>query len=296
MTEDRARDGAEQQAERAAARSALDALPRLAQRRDEVLDRRRLGWIALIDAIVPTAAFVSWFLAQQMLGGPVRTRVLPTLSALVVMLLWDQLARGLRERYGANQAIRGVRRGGQLVLMVIGAGVFVLAFLITYARDEVPTGLVLMGAIAWIAGGLWIWGWMMRDARGAPRVPPTEHAVLTVAIRVATVCFGLGLGLIALVSPWVAAGGGFELLALLPALLALGIAGVGRFVHAVPALGASWRPPQWVAFGLSVAITCAAPILSAARPADGVVLGAAAAGSVLLLFVVAALWPAGADG
>ena len=282
-------------AARMAALGALDALPRVAQLRDRVLDRRRLGWIALVDAIVPTAAFVSWFLAQLMPDASMNARPLPTLALLIVVLLWDQLSRGLRERYGVRQAVRGARRAVQLTLMSLGAGLFVLAMFLMYARQEVLAGLVVAGAAAWLGGGLWVWGGMMRDARDTPRVAPAGHAELNAAARVATACFGVGLGLIAVVVPWSVAGGLFPGFAVVSAIVALGIAGVGRFVNAVPELGAAWRPAQWTVFGLSAAIVCAAPILSAARPAEGALIGAAAGAAVLVLFTGAALWPAGSD-
>ncbi|GAA4483594.1 hypothetical protein [Microbacterium panaciterrae] len=296
MTEDRGASGSAQRDPRAEARAALDALPRVAQRRDEVLDRRALARIYLVDAIVPTVAFASWVLAQALRDASVRTHAIPTLATLLVVVLWDQLSRGLRERYRARQALRGAPRIMQNILAGVGAGLLLLALFITFDRRSVPVVLVVIGSVILLGSGVGAAAAMLRDARGTPKPPPAQHAEMTVAARVATVLFGLGLGLIAVVGPWSAAGTGSESLALIPALLALAIAGIGRLVNAVPALGAAWRPPQWTAFALSVTIACLAPIIGAARPADGVALGVIAAAAVLLLFLVTALFPADRNG
>jgi len=295
MTEDSRVEGPSRAGGADDARAALDALSGISRRRDEVLDRRRLGWILLFDAIVPTVAFASWILSEGLRDASVSMRSIPTLAMLVIVILWDQLSRGLRERYRARSALRGVARTVQNVLSGVGAGILLLAMVFTLSRGEAPVALVVIGSVILISGGIWAACTMMRDARGAPRKPPADHALMNVAGRIATFFFGLGLGSIAVVGPWSAARGGFEVLAVIPAVLALLIAGVGRFVNAVPELGAMWRPPQWIAFGLSVAITCAVPVFGAARPTEGVLLGVVAGGTVLVLFGAAALWPEGAD-
>lgn len=277
------------------AQAALDMLPGVAQRRDARLDRRRLGRILLIDAIVPTAAFVSWFLSQLLRDPSVSVRSIPTLALLIVVLMWDQLARGLRERYGAAQALRGATRTVHGVLLGAGAAAFIVALFLTNVRGAVPILVVVLGAVLWLCAGLWGWGAMRRGSRDAPAVPMQQHAEMNVAGRIATGFFGLGLGLNAVVGPWYVAGGGFEVLAVVAALISLAIAGVGRFAHAVPELGAAWRPAQWTVFGLSAVITCVAPVLAFADPARGVVIGVVAAGAILVLFLGAALWPVASD-
>lgn len=277
------------------ARAALDALSGISSRRDELLDRRRLGGILLVDAIIPTAAFTSWILAQALRDDSVSTHSIPALATLVVVLLWDQLARGLRERYRARAALHGARRAVQNALSAVGAGILVVAVFLTFLRGEAPVVLAVIGSILLISSGVWAAGVMMREAKGTPRMPPAEHAVMNVAGRFATFFFGLGSGSIAMVGPLAAAPGGTSAFVVILAVIALVIAGAGRFLNAIPELGAMWRPPQWVAFALSTAIVLIAPVLGALRPAEAVLFGMVAGGAVLLVFGAAALWPVGSD-
>ncbi|MFJ4164690.1 hypothetical protein ACIPY5_03980 [Microbacterium sp. NPDC089698] len=293
MTEERRFDETDRVQGQEAAQAALDALPGIAGRRDGVIDRRRLGRILFFEAFVPTAAFVSWFLAQLARDPSVNARSLPTLALLVVMLMWGQLVRGLRERYGAVQALRGAPRLMHQVLTGATAAAFLTALVITFLRGDAPVLLVALGGVLGLGAGVWAWGAMRRDAGEA--VPVTEHAEMNTAVRIATGCFGLGLALIAAVGPLFAAGGAFGALSVVAAVLAVAIAALGRFSNAVPAIGAAWRTPQWTAFAISVVITCVAPIPAFATPSFGGVIGGIAAGAILVLFVVAALWPAGPD-
>lgn|GEM_PF-2720417 len=279
-----------------AARAALDALPGIAGRREEMLDRRRLGRILFFDAIVPTGAFVSWFLTQLLRDPSVSARSLPTLALLVVVLMWSQLERGLRERYRAAQTLRGAARLVHQVLTGAAAAAFVLALVITFLRGDPPAALVAFGGLLGLGAGLWAWGAMRRGARDAAPVPVAEHAEMNTAVRIATGSFGVGLALIAAVNPLFAAGRGFQGLSVVAALLAVAIAALGRFLNAVPAIGAAWRVPQWTAFAISVVITCVAPIPAFAHPPLGGLIGVVAAGAILVFFVVTALWPAGPDG
>ncbi|MFB7843524.1 hypothetical protein [Microbacterium sp. NPDC056052] len=296
MTEDRRVHGSEGVPGREAARAALDALPGIAGRREEVLDRHRLGRILFFEAIVPTTAFVSWFLAQMFRDPSVNARSLPTLALLVVIVMWSQLARGLRERYPAARALRGAARVVHQVLTVASAAAFVLALVITFLRGDAPVVLVALGGVLGLGAGLWAWGAMRRGAGDAAAVPVAEHAEMNTAVRIATGCFGVGFALIAAVSPLFAAGEGFQVLSVVAAVLAMAFAALGRFLNAVPAIGATWRPPQWTAFAISAVIACVAPIPAFANPLLGGMIGAVAAGAILVFFVVAALWPAGPDG
>ena len=280
---------------REAAQAALDALPGIAGRRERAIDHRRLGRILFFEAIVPTAAFVSWFLAQLVRDPSVDARSLPTLALLVVMLMWGQLVRGLRERYGAAQALRGAPRLVHQVLAGASVAAFLLALVITFLRGDAPVLLVALGGVLGLGAGAWAWGAMRRDAGEAGSVPVPVHAEMNTAVRIATGCFGLGFALIAAVGPLSVTGGVFGALSVVAAVLAVAIAVLGRFSNAVPAIGAAWRPPQWTAFAISAVIACVAPIPALATPLFGGAIGGIAAAAILVLFVVAALWPAGPD-
>lgn len=295
MTEEHRFDETDRVQGQEVAQAALDALPGIAGRRDGVIDRRRLGRILFFEAIVPTAAFASWFLAQLARDPSVNARSLPTLALLVVMVMWGQLVRGLRERYGAVRALHGAPRLVHQVLTGATAAAFLTALVITFLQRDAPVLLVALGGVLGLGAGVWAWGAMRRDAGEAGSVPVTEHAEMNTAVRIATGCFGLGLALIAAVGPLFAAGGAFGALSVVAAVLAVAIAALGRFSNAVPAIGAAWRPPQWTAFTISAVITCVAPIPAFATPSFGGVIGGIAAGAILVLFVVAALWPAGPD-
>ena len=271
----------------------LNELPGVQQRREVVLDRRRLARLYMIEGTalaVFIAALLSTDLLRRLNDAPASTS---TFGLLVVLLLWNSLSLGIRERYGARQGMRGTVRVVNLVLLVTA---LLWAVILIFAGTALPAWLRAGPVLLALAGGLWPGIALNRDARGVPRLPSPPHAVMTRPGRGATLATGMALSVAGLVTGWVAAGdtltSNVGLVLAITMIIAITIC---SRLGLVTELGAMWRPPQWIAFALSAIVVCAAMISATAAPEQGLLIGAFAAGTILVLFLIAALWPEGAD-
>lgn len=271
----------------------LNELPGIHQRREVVLDRRRLARLYMIEGTV-LAVFIAALLWTDLLrrlnDAPASTS---TFGLLVVLLLWNSLSLGIRERYGARQGMRGTVRVVNLVLLVTAV---LWAVILIFVGAAVPAWLRAGPVLLALIGGLWPGIALIRDSRGAPRLPSPPHAVMTRPGRGATFATGVALAVTGLVTGWVGAGDILvsNLGLVLAIVMMIAIAVCSR-LGLVTELGAMWRPPQWIAFALSALVIGAGMVWATASPETGLTFGMAAACTVLVLFLVAALWPEGPD-
>jgi len=277
----------------ATAQAYLNELPGVQQRRDVVLDRRRLARLYMIEgaALAVFIGVLLWTdLLRRLTDAPASSS---TFGLLVVLLLWNSLSLGIRERYGARQGMRGTVRVLNLVLLVTAV---LWAVILIFAGAAVPAWVRAGPVLLALVGGLWPGIALNRDSRGAPRLPSPPHAVMTRPGRGATFATGMALSVTGLVTGWVAAGGILlSNLGLVLAIIMIIAITICSQLGLVTELGAMWRPPQWIAFALSALVIGAGMVRATASPEAGLTFGIAAAGTVLVLFLVASLWPAAPD-
>lgn len=277
----------------ATAQAYLDELPGVRQRREVVLDRRRLGRLYVVEGAA-FAVFIGallWTdLLRQLTGASTSSL---TFSLLIVVFLWSSLSRGIRERYGARQGPRGLARVVNLVLLVAALLAAVVLF---FAGSAAPAWLRIGPVLLAFVGGLWPGLALSREASGMPKLEPPLHAVMTPAGRWATLVCGLGMSVAVLLMGWITVGGPLSsTLGLISATIVIIAIVICSHLGLVTELGAMWRPPQWTAFVLSALLTGAVMVWATASPESGLTVGIAAAGVILALVLIASVWPVGSD-
>ena len=276
----------------ATAQAYLDELPGVRQRREVVLDRSRLARLSLVEGVA-LAVFLGTLLWTDLLGRAAGAPSSSAFGLLAVLFLWNGLCLGIRERYGARQGPRGVPRVLGLVLFIAAT---LWAVVLIFAGTAVPAWWRIGPALLALASGVWPAIALSRSGSGTPRPPAPAHAVMTRPGRGATLVVGALLSVTAVVTGGVSAGdtlaSNLALVCGTIAILAIALCSRMGFVSE---LGAMWRPPQWIAFGAAAILIAAVMVLASASPPGALMLGLAAAGAVLALFVTASLWPAGRD-
>ncbi|MGN8026169.1 hypothetical protein [Microbacterium sp. 22242] len=279
--------------DRATAQAYLDELPGVRQRREIVLDRSRMARLYFVEGIAfgVFIAVLLWMDLLRRLTGTSSSS--STFGLLVVLLLWNGLSLGIRERYGARQGIRGTARIVNLVLLLTAVfWAVVLIFVGAAVPAWVRAGPVLLALV----GGFWPGIVLNRDARGAPKPAAPPHAVMTRPGRGATFAAGVALSVTGLVTGLVAAGDILvSNLGLVCAVIVIIAIAICTRMGFITELGAMWRPPQWIAFALSALAIAVVMVRATASPPSALLFGIAAAGAILALFVVASVWPAGPD-
>ncbi|MCK3768388.1 hypothetical protein MZK47_01710 [Microbacterium aerolatum] len=225
------------------AQAYLDEIGAVVERREAHIDRRRMAWLALAEAIV-----LGVYLTVAMFGfGPVDDSS-RFIVILVLLFIWIQLSGELRESYG-GQARRVGASQWLLIALAILAGLSVgVGMWLQLTGATMPfivrlvPGIVLFVVFGSIA---------LRALLRAPRALPRESMPFTRRARRATVGLGvvmaIGVGTTAVQGPF------GSLFALCTMVLILGW-GIAAYVGgAVPALGAIWRWQQWTALAVGSA-------------------------------------------
>lgn len=275
------------------AQAYLDVLPGVQECAELVLDRRRLGWLQIIQGFS-----VALYLA--VIGGALLLHLAPgvqgqptalPLPGIAVFLLWTTLAQGLQERYGSRQPLRGRRRAWYWALMVAALLCFLPLGVLAFIPLRIaPVLLVLTVALA-LSAGLYAGGGLIHEGRADPPRPAPAHAAFDTSSRWWTALCGVCLAVCVAATGLAVVPGYGVPLASFSAMAVLLVQIVGQLTRRLPAVGEAWRAPQWVLLALAASATTATTLLAAvqasAAPTIGVVLGVA----VLLLTLVVCLLP-----
>jgi len=277
----------------ATAQAYLDELSGVQQRREVVLDRSRMARLYVVEGIafaVFIAVLLSTDLLRRLTGAPNSSS---TFGLLVVLLLWNSLSLGIKERYGARQGMRGRVRIVNLVLILTA---ILWAVVLIFAGAAVPAWVRAGPVILALVGGFWPAIAVIRDARGAPKPAAPPHAVMTRSGRGATLAAGAALSVTGLVTGLIAAGNiVVSNLGLVCAVIMIIAIAICSRMGLITELGAMWRPPQWIAFAMSALAIAVVMVCATGSSQTAPIFGIAGAGAVLVLFAVASVWPTGPD-
>jgi hypothetical protein len=253
----------------------------VAERRAAAVDRRALGRLTLLNAVVLAAYFVAFAVVARR-GDPLLTQMI-----VYTLLVWGQVASGLAQRQGVQwrpSRARWPLLAGGIALFVVAFAVLVAAGLnpdLPFLFALIPAGLVLCGF-----GGYGI-SQLVSAARAGDQRPSRSAPVpLSLPARWGTVLVGVSMAILCLLStaPDDVLRG---VLVLLMAMLLLTWIAAYRSDIGLPAVGASWRWPHLLAFGVAAGVL----VWSATRGPDALGAGMIGGLVVLVLFIGVALVP-----
>ncbi|MGM1016002.1 MAG: hypothetical protein ACQEW8_00480 [Actinomycetota bacterium] len=222
----------------------LQEVGHIERRRDERIDRTAWGWTQLANAVV-TAVFLTLGAAMLREGSTPRFQM-----ALVMFLVWGQVAAGLAERAGFRWPL-----GRRTWVPYLASGVLLIVTLIVFGIAAFGEGpmpphlLVLPGLLVLLGFGGAALVQMKIGRRQAPSNPPAR-APLSRASRTGTIALGVFLGiviaLIGLPEDPIS-----QMLLVMVYLLLVAWMLAGRSDLGVAALAAVWRWPVFVALAVA---------------------------------------------
>lgn len=270
------------------AQAYLEELERVRSRREERIDRRALGLMALANAIV-LAVYVT--IATFAIG--VAQANMSFLVLLALFMLWIQLSTEYRERQGAPGSplsdSRRVNYGFVVVLLVVVFSGFVVSAL---GVDLPAIVRFIPGVVVLLIVGIPA----VRDLRGSSRV---DSGVVRRPLVPAERWVTIGTGVIIAASIWVI-GAGSPLLtpyfAMVVMICYLGWWIAGRVSERLPAIGAVWALPHWLVFALAGAAVAAVIVAQLLGFAASVAALAPYGAVVIVLLFIGSAFVDGRDG
>lgn len=264
------------------AQAYLDEVGAVEQRREEHIDRRAVGWLSVVNAVV-----LSLFLYLTIVGlrDGATTVTQPVLFA---MLIWGQLTTGLAARNGVQwqpTRRRWVMVFGVAVLCVVVVGSM---FAAVFAADVLDCAVVYVAPLVTFVALTGIGVRQLWQARGPRPARRRPRPSLSPGMRMATVALGIILGgLTAIMSVPESALTAVLLLLLVLVIMAWMFAGLSSNLG-LPTLVAQWGWPQFTAYGVSTfALFASAAWALFGAPAT-IPFAAIAGAAVMVLFVLAA--------
>ena len=251
----------------------------VADRRAKVVDRRALAWLQIINAVTTAAYLVA--LSAALRGDDTVAPQMFVFSFLV----WTQVASGLAQRSGMQWRMTRSRWP-----VILAAGVLIAVVLVVFGFVALDPGVsplwILVPAVMVLIGFGGYGVVQLARASADPRPAASARAPLPRGVRWGTVLIGVALGVTVMLAaaPEGALTTVFVLLVMLM-LIAWMIA--HRSDMGLPAVGAAWRWPHFVAFGASVGVLAVVVLGAGLPPALGVAGGA----GVILLFAVVSFIP-----
>ena len=251
----------------------------VADRRAKVVDRRALAWLQIINAVTTAAYLVA--LSAALRGDDTVAPQMFVFSFLV----WTQVASGLAQRSGMQWRMTRSRWP-----VILAAGVLLAVVLVVFGFVALDPGVsplwILVPAVMVLIGFGGYGVVQLARASADPRPEASARAPLPRGVRWGTVLIGVALGVTVMLAaaPEGALTTVFVLLVMLM-LIAWMIA--HRSDMGLPAVGAAWRWPHFVAFGASVGVLAVVVLGAGLPPALGVAGGA----GVILLFAVVSFVP-----
>lgn len=269
------------------ARRYLDEAQAVSARRDIAVDRRALAWLEIANAVILAVYF--WTFAGVIhIAGTMLFQ-----SVLFTLLVWSQLSTGMTQRHGLQWRLTRAR-----LPVYIAAGLLLVVTLTIFAvsvlQPDAPIAFSLLPGILVLAGLGGAGAVKLVRARNDPRPQRIAPSPLPRLIRVGTILVGVAIGVLILLigAPAGVVTGVLLVMVGLPLLVWILAA---RSEMGLPAIGAAWRWPHVLAFGIAGATLLAAVSLQALSPpeaADARFVGTAIAGAaVAALFVAVSFVP-----
>lgn len=234
------------------ARAYLDEIRMVVERREAIIDRRRMARLACAEAIV-LAAYLT--LMMFSFGNAVSS---PFLVLVALLFVWLQLSAELRESYGGQPRLSGTSQRVYLAFGLLAALAAVVGVWMQMVGVELPVLVRFIPGVLLLA---MYGGRAVRDLRRAPEALPKERVPFTTGARYATAGLGLVIGL----GVWATASDDSTLASIFAPLLMVLLLGwslAAYVTNKIPALGASWRWPQWAAFALGGAVLATVMMLA----------------------------------
>lgn len=261
------------------ARAYLDEIGSVVQRREALIDRRRMARLACVEAVV-LAVYLTVMLFSF------GTSIGSSFVVLVALfLLWLQFATELRESYGGQPRLSGTAQRLYVVFGLVGVAAVVGGVWLQIAGIDVPVfarflpGVFLLGVFG---------GRALYELRRAPQALLDEREPFTLGARWSTAALGVIIGL----GIWVAASHEPMFVTAFAPIVMVALLGWSLVAYAtdkLPALGAIWQWPQWSAFAISGAALIAVMLLSLHTEVITTALAAALAVGAALLIIVTAV-------
>lgn len=255
----------------------------VSERRDRAVDRRALGWLQIVNAVVTSTflAVCALLLQRDVTNG--------YQVVLFTFIVWGQLAGGMAQRAGVQWRLSRrswplVTAGAAMVvavLVVFGLSIFVPGLPVAIVLAPSVLVLLLLGGYGVVQ--------LVRSSGEEARARITRMP-LPRGARLGTVGVGVVVGaLIALASA--PEGVLTSVLTLMVALLVIAWFFAGATDMALAAVGARWRWPHATGFAVAAVALVVIVLLGSDRASGGLAVGLVAGAGVVVLFVVLSLVP-----
>lgn len=266
------------------AQAYLDEIGVVRTRREERIDRRRIAWFALLDAVI-----LAVYVTIAVFGLGVAQVSSSFMVFIVLFLIWGQFATERRESHGASGSRISRSRAATIGFAVILIAVVIGGFMLSASGLQLPVIVRLIPGIA----VLFVLGIpaVREIRRSVPFDEPEQRRPFGTSARLATI----GCGVIMAASVWAIAAAD-QLLMPFFGLLLIGLYSTwwiaGRISSRLPALGALWAWPQWTALALAGVAAAAVMIAQLVGvSASAFTFAPLGAGIIVLLFIGSAFLP-----
>lgn len=261
----------------------LDEARAVVARREEAVDRRALAWLQIANSVI-VAVYLTAFAWVAQNAGSLVPQVL-----LFTFLTWSQLATGMAQRSGMQWRMTRARWPivvGAAVVLVVALVVFWFAI---WDRD-VPLAVMLIPGALVVTG---LGGYGVVQLLRAPKVPRPAQPVLVPlprSTRGGTILLGVAIGILILL---IGAPEGVitSVLFLLMILLLLAWMLAARSEFGLPGIGAVWRWPHLLAFGVAAAALLTLVVIHSIGAGAGLPVTALAGAGALALLVAVSFVP-----
>lgn len=260
----------------AVAQAYLEESARVAQRREQHIDRRAAARLLLIEG----AAFGVYLVALMLIFPPDASMNVAVL--IVPFLIWTQLASTLRDEYGYQRRGREQRLRTIVVIIVL---VMVLgALAAVFAGVDIPPGVrPLPGVLSFGLYGVLAWD-ERRRATSAPI--RRERTPFTRSVRVTTIAIGIALGAV------IGSAASTALIAaavMAAVMLALAVWLLTAVVTGGSAVATAWGAFHWTCFAIAGGTVVVLLLFMQYSTLPLTIVGYVLGGLIALAFVVGAL-------
>lgn len=258
------------------ARAYLEESARVAQRREQYIDRRAAARLLLAEGV----AFGVYLIALMLAFPPASGTNVAVL--IVPFLIWTQLVITLREEYGYQR--RGREDRLRTVVVIIIVVVVVGALATVFLQVEIPWGLRLVpGVVSFALYALLAWSEWRRATEESIR---RERTPFTRTVRVTTIGIGIILG-IALGT--VASEALIAAIVMMVGVIAVAAWLLTATITGGTAVATAWGAFHWICFAIAGMSTVALVLLLQYTSLPLAVPGYIAGGLIALAFVIGAL-------
>src|SRR5690606_15896058 len=260
----------------AIAQAYLEESARVAQRREQFIDRRAAARLLLAEGV----AFGVYLIALMFAFPP--TTGLNIAVLIVPFLIWTQLVITLREEYGYQR--RGREQRLRTVVVILIAVMVIGALTTLFLQVDVPWGIRLLpGVVSFALYALLArseWRHATTESIGRERTPFTR------TVRVTTIGIGVALRIsVARVAPTALV----AIIAMMIVMIALSAWLLTATITRGTAVATAWGVFHWVCFALAGSTTVVLVMLLQFTSLPLAIPGYIAGGLIALSFVVGAL-------